>query len=201
MSWAKVAVPEAPVEFRADTPQIGPNEAEKTQLVVVFASAITIGVAKRRPDGRGRPSLHGYSLHELNHVSRQSPNSRGRKRAAQSPRGIQARDRREIRSAILYHQLRREGCTTVSLRGMGADRAEAGRALHFQSYEEEVSRPHELLGSAGGNGRSGPALNASATARVGADQGRSVRDRAADVPGSSQPGAVPPGDRGQQVHA
>src|SRR5579864_99101 len=178
MSWAKVAEPEAPVGLEADTLQIGPNEAEKTQLVAVFASLV---VAK--------------------HVSRQSPNSRGRKRTAQGPRGIQARDRREVWSTILYHQLRREGCTTVSLRGMGADRAEAGRALHFQSYEEEVSRPHELLGSAGGNGRSGPAPDAAVAARVGADQGRSGRDRAADVPGSSQPGAVPPGDRGQQVHA
>src|SRR5206468_7228699 len=96
-----------------------------------------------RPDSRGRLSPRG-----LTNVSRQSPNSRGRKRTAESPRGIQARDRREVRAAILYHELRREGCTSVSLRGMGADRAEVGGALHFQSNEEEVSRPHELLGTA-----------------------------------------------------
>ena len=44
------------------------------------------------------------------YVSRQSPNSRGRKRTAQGPRGIQAGDRREIRPAILYHKFGRQGC-------------------------------------------------------------------------------------------
>ena len=47
--------------------------------------------------------------------------------------------------AILHHQPGWQGCPGVSLRGMGADRAEAGRALHFQSYEEKVSGPGELL--------------------------------------------------------
>src|SRR5215472_9685131 len=196
MSWAKVAVPEAPVEFRADTPQIGPNEAEKTQLVAVFASAFVIGVAKLRPVGRERRSLQ-----KLTHVSRQSPNSRGRKRTAQDSSRVQASARREIRSAILHHELRREGCTSVSLRRMGADRAETGKALHFQSYEEEVSRSHELLGSAGGNGRARPAVDAAIAARVGADQGRGGRDRAADLPGSAESRALSPGDRGKQVYA
>src|SRR5579864_3541181 len=140
MSWAKVAVPEAPVEFRTDTPQIGPNEAEKTQLVAVFASLAGIVAAQRHSGGPKGPSLQ-----KLSHVSRQSPNSRGRKRTAQDSSRVQASARREIRSAILHHELRREGCSSVSLRGMGADRAEAGRALHFQSHEEEISRSHELL--------------------------------------------------------
>src|SRR5205085_9371008 len=149
------------------------NEIEKAELVTVFASVLGIA-ASRRPDSRGR-----LSPQELNHVSRQSPNSRRRKRTAQGPGGIQARTRREVWAAILHHQLRREGCSSLSLRGMGADRAEAGRALHFQSDEEKVSRPYELLGSAGRDGRPGPALDSTVTARIGADQGRSGRDRAA----------------------
>src|SRR5690348_16201212 len=197
MQWVEVSRTGAAVDVISGTPKKSPNEIETAELVTVFASVVGIVTASRRSDRRGRPSLHK----NLSHVSRQSPNSRGRKRTAQGPRGIQARDRREVRSAILHHELRREGCSSLSLRGMGADRAEVGGAVHLQSYEEEVSRSHELLGSAGGNGRPGPALDATVVARVGADQGRGSCDRAAGVPGSSQPGAVPPGDRGKQVHA
>src|SRR5579884_2927901 len=78
-------------------------------------------------------------------VSRQRSNPRRRKGTAQGPRGIQARDRRAIRREILHHVGRRQGCTDISLRGMGADRAEAGRALQFQSDEEKVPHPYELL--------------------------------------------------------
>src|SRR6266567_1414731 len=197
MSWVVVNKIGAPVDFIADIPKNGPNETETAQLVTVFASAIAIGVAKRRPDGRGRPSLH----RRLDHVSRQSPNSRGRKRAAQGPRGIQARDRREIRSAILHHQPGWQGCTSLSLRGMGADRAEAGGALHVQSYEEKVSGSGELLRADGRDGWTRPVADAADFAHVSGDQGRSSSDRKFDAPGSSQPGAVSPGDRGRQVHA
>src|SRR5947207_6062486 len=211
-SWAKANKVEEPVDFIADSPKNSPNEPTKTDFVVVFASLLAVVAAQsRRPDGRGRPSPHknssphkNLSRHEdglRKHVSRQSPNSRGRKRTAQGPRVIQARDRREVWPAILHHQPGWQGCTSLSLRGMGADRAEAGGALHFQSYEEEVSRSHELLGSASGDGRSGAIANASVAARVGADQGRSGGDRKLDVFSSSKPGAVSPGDRGRQVHA
>src|SRR6266496_1127074 len=188
----------APVDLKADTPKKSPNEIEKAELVTVFASFLAIGLAQRGPDRGGRLSARG---HGLTNVSRQSPNSRGRKRTAQGPRGIQARARREVRSAILHHELRREGCSSVSLRGMGADRAEAGRALHFQSDEEKVSRPNELLGPASGDGRPGAALDAATAARVGADQRRGGRDRAADVSGSAEPRGLSPRDRGEQVHA
>src|SRR5689334_19663239 len=69
-------------------------------------------------------------------VSRQRSNPRRRKGTAKGPGGVQARNRREIRREILHHVDRRQGCTDISLRGMGADRAEAGRALQFQSDEE-----------------------------------------------------------------
>src|SRR6185312_8630497 len=70
------------------------------------------------------------------HVSRQRSNPRRRKGTAQGPRGIQARRGREIRREILHHVAGRQECTCLSLRGMGADRAEAGGALQFQSDEE-----------------------------------------------------------------
>src|SRR6266849_6544975 len=67
------------------------------------------------------------------HVSWQPSNSRGRKGTAQGPRGVQAPDRREVRPAILHHQLGRKGCTSLSLRGVAADRGKVGAALEFQS--------------------------------------------------------------------
>src|SRR5512135_223563 len=86
------------------------------------------------------------------HVSRQSSNPGRRKRTPQSPRRIQARDRREVRRAILHHLDGWKGCSDISLLGMRADRAEAGGALQFQSYEEKVFDPHQLLGSGSGDG-------------------------------------------------
>jgi MraZ protein len=67
-------------------------------------------------------------------------------------------------TAILHHKSGWEGCSTISLRGMGADRAEAGRALQFQSYEEKVSRPHQLLRAAGRDGRAGTVVAAAVAA-------------------------------------
>src|SRR6266568_4205337 len=198
MSWVVVNKIGAPVDFIVDIPKNGPNETETAQFVTVFASVMAVA-AQRRPNGRGRLSTHNHELR--NHVSRQSPNSRGRKGTTQSPRGIQARDRREIRSAILHHEPRWQGCTSVSLRGVGADRAEAGGALHFQPYEEEVSGSSELLRADGRDGWARPVADAADFAHFGGDQGGSGSDRKFDASGSSQPGAVSPGDRGRQVHA
>src|SRR5581483_11283322 len=113
------------VERTATSPKKVLNEIEQAELVTVFASAIALGVAKRHPGGPGGPPLEKLT----NHVSRQSPNSRRRKRTAQGPGRVQASARREVWAAILYHELRWQGCTSLSLRGVGADRAEAGRAL------------------------------------------------------------------------
>src|SRR6202142_300457 len=89
------------------------------------------------------------------HVSRKSPNSRGRKRTAQGPRGIQAGDRREICPAILYHKFGRRNCPDISLRGAGADRTEAGTAFDLQPPQEEVFDAHELLRAGRRDGRAG----------------------------------------------
>src|SRR6202022_549536 len=94
------------------------------------------------------------------------------KKDAQGPGPVQAGDRREIRNAILHHKFGWEGCSSVSLRGMGTDRAEAGRALQFQSYEEKISGPDKLLRAAGRDGRAGTVVAAAVAARDRADQGR-----------------------------
>ena len=90
------------------------------------------------------------------HVSRQSSNPGRRERPSQDSGRVQAGDRREIRATILHHKSRWEGCSSVSLRGVGTDRAEAGGALQFQSHEEEVLGSDELLRAAGRNGWAGP---------------------------------------------
>src|SRR5438105_12837544 len=113
----------------ADSPKKAQNDPEATEFFSAFTSLfiVFVAVSKFRGPGQGRAN-----------VSRQPPIPRRRQGTIKSPRGIQARHRREVRPAILYHELGWEGCTSVSLRGMGADRAEVGGALHLQSYEEEV---------------------------------------------------------------
>src|SRR4029077_5161575 len=123
-----------------------------TSLVAVVVHAVhtearkTRGLFDRKERGRFARSAQilrrrracRFRMTEQENVSRQSPNSRRRKGTVEGPGRVQARDRREVRTAILHHKSGWEGCSSVSLRGVGADRAEAGGALHFQSYEEEV---------------------------------------------------------------
>src|ERR1700747_2974908 len=137
---------EAPVEIKTDTLKNSPNEPEMTTLQAAFTSSLVAVVAT--VSGTGRPHRR-----KRTYVSRQSPNSRRRQRTSQGPGRVQAGDRREIRHAILNHQSRWEGCTDISLRGVGADRAETGRALNVQPHEEKVPVAGELLGAAGGDGR------------------------------------------------
>src|SRR5580693_1511352 len=182
---------EAPVEFEADTPKNSPNEPQSTSILTAFTSLVLAAVAAKR---------FSAPLRGRTHVSRQSSNARRRKGTAQSSVGIQARHRREVRHAILHHQPGWQGCSSVSLRGMGTDRAEVGRALDLQSYEEKVSEQGELLGTGGRDGRAGAAADAAAVARCGADQGRSGGQRIPDVSGSSQPASVPSADGRREVH-
>ena len=115
---AAVTREEEPVEFRTDTPKISPNELKTTEIATVFTSLVTaVAIVATNLVA----PLTGKT-----HVSRKSPSSRGRKGTTQSPRRIQASDRREIWEPILHHKFRRQGCSSVSLRGVGADRAEAG---------------------------------------------------------------------------
>src|SRR5207248_8141875 len=154
---------EARVGFEAENPRHGPNFPDLATVCAALTSVVPVAAAVGR---RRRPSKG------KTHVSWQSPNSRGRKRTAQSPRGIQAGDRREIRPAILHHEFGRKGCTSLSLRGVGTDRAEAGLALHLQSYEEEVSGPGELLRTGSRDGRVGAPADSPDFARRGADPRR-----------------------------
>src|SRR6202171_1887719 len=158
-------------------------------LAALTSLAVAALVFKKFPALKGRT-----------HVSRQSPNSRRRKGTAQSPRRVQTGDRREVQHAILHHQPGWQGWPSVSLRGMGTDRAEAGRALHLQSYEEKVSGPGELLRADGRDGWAGSPADAAVAAGVGANQGRSGRDRKPDASRGSQPESVPHRERGATVH-
>src|SRR5262249_61832905 len=119
-------------------PQIALTETE-IQAITVFASLM--------------PAVAGAVTRQ--HVSRQPSNSRRRKGTAESPRGIQASDRREVRGAILHHVARRKGCTSLSLRGVAADRRKAGASLELQPDQKEVLEPYELLRTGSGDGRAG----------------------------------------------
>src|ERR1700720_2980132 len=141
-----------------------------TGILTAFTSlAVAALVLKRFSALRGRT-----------YVSRQSPNPCGRKRTAKSPRGVQTGNRREVQRTILHHQPGWQGWPSVSLRGMGTDRAKAGIALHVQSYEEKVSGPGELLRANGRNGWPGQAPDSAVVAGSGAAQGRGSCDRQSD---------------------
>src|SRR5580658_3920469 len=191
-SWEREADKEEPVENRPKSTTNSPNHPSLTELCAAFTSLVAVAVtfkdARQTRDlfarkERGRFARRARILRrqkacrlrmtDQEHVSRQSPNSRRRKGTVKGPGGIQAGDRREVWTAILHHESGWEGCSSVSLRGMGADRAEAGRALHFQSYEEEVPGPSELLRAAGGDGWARSAADAAIVARCSQDQGRS----------------------------
>src|SRR5437868_11982882 len=88
---------------------------------------------------------------EGEHVPRKSSSTSGRKGTHQDPRGIQAHCRRTLRHAILHHQFRRQGCSSLSLRRMANDRRETDAPAQLQSHQEEVSGPGELLRPAGGD--------------------------------------------------
>src|SRR6476619_8094786 len=141
-------------------PQITVTKPEIKLELTVFASLL--------------PVVTGIAVRKYN-VSRQPSNSGRREGTFKGPRGIKAPDRREVRHVILHHIARWEGCSSVSLRGVSADRGEAGQALQFQSDQEKVFEPHQLLRQAGGNRWAGPGADTGIAARLGRDQGRSGR--------------------------
>src|SRR5580700_8858899 len=188
---------EEPVEDRPKSTTNNPNCPAMTDVCSVLASLVRVVAAPRR----SLPVRGAGLLRNLEHVSRQSSNPGRRKRTAQGAGRVQAGDRREVRSAILHHKFGWEGCSSVSLRGVGADRAEAGGALQFQSREEEISGPDELLRAAGRDGRARTVVAAAVVARDRADQGRGSGSGEFDVSRGQEPGAVQTGDRGRQVHA
>src|SRR6185312_11145618 len=161
-------------------PQNALTEPEKVQEFAIFTSLIPAiaGVIARKQD-----------------VPRKSPNSSGREGATQSPRGIQAPDRRKVRRAILHHFAGWEGCTSLSLRGVAADRAEAGQSLELQSNEKEVFEPHKLLRPVGGDRWPGPAADSGVAAGLGKDSGRGSRCRQPYIPRGAEHRGVPQGHR------
>src|SRR5579884_2044612 len=117
-------------------PQMDANEPARQLEITVFTSLM--------------PVLAGIAARKSN-VSRKPSNSRRREGTFKGPRGIQAPDRRKVRHAILHHIARWEGCSSVSLRGVAADRREAGAAFQLQSDQEKVFEPHQLLRPVGGD--------------------------------------------------
>src|SRR3954471_1371787 len=111
-------------------PQMAASEPVKQLVITVFTSLLPVlaGIAARK-----------------NNVSRKPSNSRRREGTFKGPRGIQAPDRREVRHTILHHLTRWEGCSSVSLRGVAADRGEIGAVIEFQPDQKEVPEPHQLL--------------------------------------------------------
>src|SRR5579864_3094120 len=172
--------------MKLKNPQITVTEPEKHLELTVLASLA--------------PVLAGVAVRK-NNVSRQPSNSGRREGTFKGPRGIQAADRREVWNAILHHIARWEGCSSVSLRGMAADRGEAGQALQFQSDQEKVFEPHQLLRPAGGNRWTRPGADTGTAARDGQDPGRSGRCRQLDVPRSAEHRGLQEGHRREPVHA
>src|SRR5215472_1432234 len=160
-------------------PQKAVTEPEIQEQIAVFASLLVAAT---------------------NHVSRQPSNSRGRKGTSQGPFRIQASDRREVWRPILHHQRGWQGCSSISLRGMAADRGEAGKALELQSYEEEVFEPHQLLRPGGRDGWPGTAVDSGAVARIRRDQRGSGGCRKSDLSGSTEHRALSKGYRREPVH-
>src|SRR6266704_3013442 len=157
------------------------NDQEKPDLAQALATFTCLaGIVARRSGFKAKNNRR------KTHVSRQSPNSRGRKRTVEGPRGIQASDRREVRRAILHNQRGRECRTDLPHGRVGAHRGEAGAAFEFQSHQEKVFEPHQLLRPDGGDRRAGSPADSIAAARQGADQGRSGSTGAAQVSGSAE---------------
>src|ERR1019366_8394348 len=184
---------EAAVVSETDTEKNEPNEPESTAFATASTSPVVVAVVAAMNNKRSPGTSRA-------HVSRKSSNARRRKGTVKSPRGIQARDRREICAEILHHKSRWNCRSSVSLRGMGADRAEAGGAFDFQSDEEEIFNAHELLRAGCGDGRAGAPAGAADPARVGADSRGSGSARKFDLPGSSEPGSASKGDRRAGFH-
>src|SRR5580765_2886440 len=171
--------------MKLKNPQITVTEPEIKLELTVFASLLPVvtGIAVRK-----------------NNVSRQPSNSGRREGTFKGPRGIQAPDRREVRHAILHHIARWEGCSSVSLRGVAADRGEAGKALQLQSDQEEILESHELLRPAGGDRWARPVADTGAAQGLSRHQGRSGCGRQFDVPRSAEHRGIQEGHRREPVY-
>src|SRR5579863_276636 len=181
--WERNADKEEPVGNRPKRSINSPIHPSLTRFCAVFTSLVAVAVADKA------------------YVSRQSPNSRRRKGTVEDPCRVQAGDRRKVWPAILHHKSRWGCCSTISLRGVGTDRAEVGGALHLQSHEEKVLEQGELLGAGRRDGWARASADSATFARRGQNQGRSRRQRISDLSESSQHGNISAESSGRKVYA
>src|SRR5437868_1416224 len=173
------------------------EEGTKEEVITALASEIVLKAAVLAAHRiSGAPRRRGGK-----HVSRQSSNPGRRKGTAQDPCRVQAPYRRALQRGVLHHQPGREDGADLSLRGVAADRGEAGAPLQFQSYEEKAFEPHQLLRPAGGDGWPGPGADSGAAARRRGSEGRGSGAGQLDVSGSPEHGSVPQGDGREPVHS
>src|SRR3974377_632710 len=94
------------------------------------------------------------------YVSRHALNPARRQRAPQGAGGVQAPARRELRSAILHHELGWQECQSISPPGVGGDRTQVEHSVELQQVETAVAEAHQLLRTVGGDGWTRPSAAA-----------------------------------------
>src|SRR6185436_6922292 len=166
--------------MKPKSPKDGMDALENREIAVVVTSVAAAVAAMNKSKG---PKAPGNT-----NVSRKLPNSDRRKGTVKGPRGLQAPGRREVRGAILHHESGRQGCRDISLRGVAADRREAGQALEFQPGEKEFFAAHELLRPSGRDGCAGTVVDAAVAAGVSRSEGRSRGDGVFELPRSPEHG-------------
>src|SRR5687767_1180641 len=107
-------------------PKNDPNEPKIADVITAFTSEMVVKAAVIAAE----KAFTGPKRRGTKHVSRQLSNPRRRKRAAEGSRRVQAPDRRALQRGILHHQHGWQGCSSLSLRGVAADRGEAGEVAH-----------------------------------------------------------------------
>jgi hypothetical protein len=165
-SWGREAEKEEPVEIRPESRPNNPNQLSLTKFCAVFTSPVAVVVTDK----------------EKEHVSRQSPNSRGRKGATQSPIEFKR---------VIDEKYGAEKFYITSLDGKVAqvypfeewERIEQKLAAlsTFNPTKKKFLSRVNYYGQSGRDGRPGPVADAAVVARVGADQGRSCGYRQSDL--------------------
>src|SRR3989442_12579984 len=107
--------------------------------------------------------------------------------SAKDPRRIQVISRRDLRARVLRHEPERPVRTDLPLLRMEGEGREAPGNPLDERAKTEVSRSHELLGSARADGRGGGGIDSGLAPRVGRDEGRIERDGDAGISGISEP--------------
>src|SRR6266481_1377974 len=165
--------------MRQDCTQIGnetpknPEDSTTRNSFLTVAATVTATAAmvalKRSSRQTGNPERQ-QSSKDI-YVPRQLSNSSGRKGKAQGPRRLQASGGREVRCAVLHHELGWEGRLDLSVRRVAGHRAETAQTAEFQPHEKEVPEQDQLLRPTGGDRRTGPVARSGIVTGGGRDQG------------------------------